>query len=150
MKLNAKGRYAVMAMADLAMMKGDGPTSLAEIASRQQISLSYLEQMFARLRRGELVKSVRGPGGGYKLARGAGEITIADIVNAVSDVVGPRRCRPTDPASCRGNAERCPTHDLWEQLDQRIEAYLGSVTLADVCSGRVAEGGLPQDKVVGL
>lgn len=150
MKLNAKGRYAVMAMADLAMMKGDGPTSLAEIASRQHISLSYLEQMFARLRRGELVRSVRGPGGGYMLARGAGEITIADIVGAVSDVVGPRRCRPTDPASCRGSSERCLTHDLWEQLDQRIGAYLGSVTLEDVCSGRVAGGNEPQDRVVGL
>lgn len=151
MKLNAKGRYAVMALADLAMMKGDGPTSLSAIASRQHISLSYLEQLFAKLRRNDLVKSVRGPGGGYLLARNARDIRIGDIVGAVCEPRGTGRCRPTEPATCRTNVERCLTHDLWEELESRIEDYLGSVSLEDVCSGRVAGGaGAPRGRVVGL
>ena len=140
-----------MALADLATMKSDGPISLAAIASRQNISLSYLEQLFAKLRRKDLVKSVRGPGGGYLLARKARDICIADIIGAVCEPPVARRCRPTEPASCRDNAERCLTHDLWEELESRIDDYLGSVSLEDVCSGRVGGGAsAPRNRVVGL
>ena len=137
MRLSTKGRYAVMAMVDLAQWSGGGPVSLAEIAERQEISLSYLEQLFAMLRRGGLVKSVRGPGGGYLLAHDRGDIRIADIIIAVDEPIRATRCTPGAPIGCRGNRSRCLTHDLWEELGNQIHIYLKSVSLADVCEHRV-------------
>ncbi len=147
MKLNTKGRYAVMAMVDLAAnceetVKGSSkakrrPVPLAEIADRQEISLSYLEQLFAKLRRGALVKSVRGPGGGYLLARSAEDTRIADIILAVDEPIRATRCMPGQPVGCRGNSSRCLTHDLWEELGNQIYLYLNSVSVADVVARRV-------------
>ncbi|MFQ5958304.1 MAG: Rrf2 family transcriptional regulator [Alphaproteobacteria bacterium] len=137
MKLSTKGRYAVMAMADLAS-NGDGsPLSLAEIARRQEISLSYLEQLFGKLRRNDLVKSVRGPGGGYLLGRSAGDIRISDIIIAVDEPIQATRCQPGSPFGCRSNKTRCLTHDLWEELGNQIYLFLSSVSLEDVCAKRV-------------
>lgn len=147
MKLNTKGRYAVMAMVDLAANceePAEGgekskrrPVPLAEIADRQEISLSYLEQLFAKLRRGALVKSVRGPGGGYLLAHPAEETRIADIILAVDEPIRATRCMPGQPVGCRGNSSRCLTHDLWEELGNQIYLYLNSVSVADVVARRV-------------
>lgn len=125
-KLSTKGRYAVMAMVDLARHAQAKPVSLSDIATRQEISLSYLEQLFARLRRAGLVKSVRGPGGGYRLARAMDEITVADIIIAVDE--------PMDATQCGGKENChddhvCMTHHLWSNLNQRIYAYLDSVSL---------------------
>jgi Rrf2 family iron-sulfur cluster assembly transcriptional regulator len=138
MRLSTKGRYAVMAMADLARAEG-GPeraTALAEIAHRQEISLSYLEQLFARLRREGLVISARGPGGGYRLARSAEETRISDIVHAVDEPLRATRCGQAKGCMIKG--ERCLTHDLWEDLGHHIEDYLASVSLADVLNGRLS------------
>ncbi|RZJ93669.1 MAG: Rrf2 family transcriptional regulator [Brevundimonas sp.] len=138
MRLSTKGRYAVMAMADLARNgRGAGgetrAVSLAEIATRQEISLSYLEQLFARLRKGGLVSSVRGPGGGYRLARGAGETMVAEIVLAVDEPIRATRCvAHGTPKGCMLGGERCITHDLWEDLGAEIHAYLAAVSLEDV------------------
>ena len=138
MRLSTKGRYAVMAMADLAANDGGAkPVSLAEIARRQEISLSYLEQLFAKLRRGDLVKSVRGPGGGYRLARPAGELRISDIIIAVDEPITATRCRKDSPKGCTGTSGRCMTHDLWEELGRQIHVFLSSVSLADVVEKRV-------------
>ena len=137
MRLSTKGRYAVMAMVDLAKNGGGRPIILADIAERQVISLSYLEQLFAKLRLGGLVKSVRGPGGGYLLAHGADETRISDIILAVDEPIRATRCAPGTPMGCRGNQSRCLTHDLWEELGNQIHLYLSSVTLADVCAQRV-------------
>ena len=140
MRLSTKGRYAVMAMADLARRECDPSraVALAEIAARQEISLSYLEQLFARLRRKGLVQSARGPGGGYRLARTAEATSIADIVHAVDEPLRATRCA-SQGKGCMLKGERCLTHDLWEDLGQHIEGYLASVSLADVVSGRLAE-----------
>lgn len=137
MKLSTKGRYAVMALVDLAGHDDDRPISLAEIAERQEISLSYLEQLFAKLRRGGLVRSVRGPGGGYLLAHKADETRIADIVLAVDEPIRMTRCTPGQPFGCRANKSRCTTHDLWEELGNQIYLYLSSVTVADVVNRRI-------------
>lgn len=137
MKLSTKGRYAVMALVDLAGHDDDKPISLADIAERQEISLSYLEQLFAMLRRGGLVKSVRGPGGGYLLAHKAEETRIADIILAVDEPIRATRCTPGQPFGCRVNKSRCITHDLWEELGNQIYLYLSSVTVADVVNRRV-------------
>lgn len=137
MRLSTKGRYAVMAMVDLAKHSGGSPVSLAEIAERQEISLSYLEQLFAKLRKGGLVNSVRGPGGGYLLAFEASETRIADIILAVDEPIRATRCTPGAPVGCRGNKSRCLTHDLWEELGNQIHLYLSSVSLADVCERRL-------------
>jgi Rrf2 family iron-sulfur cluster assembly transcriptional regulator len=138
MRLSTKGRYAVMAMADLARREGEAgrAVALADIAERQEISLSYLEQLFARLRRKGLVRSARGPGGGYRLARTAGETTIAEIVHAVDEPIRATRC--AESKGCMIKGERCLTHDLWEDLGQQIETYLASVSLDDVIGGRLA------------
>jgi len=138
MRLSTKGRYAVMAMADLARRQ-DEPcraVALAEIATRQEISLSYLEQLFARLRRKGLVRSARGPGGGYRLARTAAETSIAEIVLAVDEPLRATRCAEQGKG-CMLKGERCLTHDLWDDLGHRIEDYLASVSLADVLNGRL-------------
>ena len=137
MKLSSKGRYAVMAMADLARADAKGPVTLAEIASRQEISQSYLEQLFARLRRGGVVTSVRGPGGGYRLARPADEIDIAEIILAVDEPVRAIRCAGMASRGCLSGGERCLTHDLWEELGDQIHLFLSGVTLADVVTRRV-------------
>ena len=138
MRLSTKGRYAVMAMADLARRESEAVrgVALADIAARQEISLSYLEQLFARLRRKGLVMSARGPGGGYRLARTAETTSIADIVHAVDEPLRATRC--SQSKGCMTKGERCLTHDLWEDLGQRIEDYLASVSLADVVAGRLA------------
>lgn len=137
MKLSTKGRYAVMAMVDIAANSDGKPIALADVAERQEISLSYLEQLFGKLRRGGLVKSVRGPGGGYLLAHTAGETRIADIILAVDEPIKAVRCTPGSPAGCKSNKTRCLTHDLWEELGNKIYLYLNSVSLADVVEKRV-------------
>lgn len=129
MRLTTKGRFAVTAMLDLALREANGPVTLAGISERQQISLSYLEQLFGKLRRRELVESVRGPGGGYCLARVAAEITVAEIIKAVDE--------PLDATQCGGKENcldegRCMTHDLWASLNRTIYDYLSSVTLAQL------------------
>jgi Rrf2 family transcriptional regulator, iron-sulfur cluster assembly transcription factor len=137
MRLSTRGRYAVMAMVDLAKHGAGGPVCLAEIAERQEISLSYLEQLFAKLRKSGLVKSVRGPGGGYLLAFPAEETRIADIILAVDEPIHATRCSPGSPAGCKSDRSRCLTHDLWEELGNQIHLFLSSVSLADVCERRV-------------
>ena len=137
MKLSTKGRYAVMAMADLASYGSGEPISLAVIAERQEISLSYLEQLFGKLRKDELVKSVRGPGGGYLLSRSPSETRISDIILAVDEPIQATRCQPGSPDGCRKNKTRCLTHDLWEELGNQIYLFLSSVSLDDVCTRRV-------------
>ena len=146
MRLSTKGRYAVMAMTDLARRQDAAEgraVALAEIAARQQISLSYLEQLFARLRRKGLVKSARGPGGGYRLALAPEETHIADIVLAVDEPLRATRCgldkmgAKGGPKGCMAGGERCLTHDLWEEMGRQIHGYLASVSLADVLAGRL-------------
>ena len=146
--MSAKGRYAVMALADLAAQARPGPVTLYDIAERQDISLSYLEQLFAKLRRHELVKSVRGPGGGYLLGRDPGEMPIADIVMAVDEPPAGTRCSPSQPLNCRNSEVRCLTHDLWEELGNQMYLYLRSVTLEDVIKQRILAtcGALPADE----
>jgi Rrf2 family iron-sulfur cluster assembly transcriptional regulator len=137
MRLSTKGRYAVMAMADLSRHGDDRAVSLAEIAARQEISLSYLEQLFARLRRAGLVRSVRGPGGGYRLARPAAETPVATIVLAVDEPIRATRCvGQASPQGCMVGGERCITHHLWEDLGAEIHAFLASVSLEDVVMKR--------------
>jgi Rrf2 family iron-sulfur cluster assembly transcriptional regulator len=136
-KLSTKGRYAVMAMVDLACQANGKPVSLADIAVRQEISQSYLEQLFGKLRKGGLVKSVRGPGGGYVLARPADGTRIADIILAVDEPMRTTRCKAGSPAGCHSDKGRCLTHDLWEELGNQIYLYLSSVTLGDVAGKRL-------------
>jgi len=130
MKLTTKGRYAVTAMLDLAVHNGEGPIALADISERQGISLSYLEQLFAKLRKTGLVASTRGPGGGYKLNRSPSEIAVADVVTAVDEPVDATRCGGV--GDCAGDNKRCLTHDLWEELSFQIRSFLSEVSLADV------------------
>lgn len=137
MKLSTKGRYAVMAMVELASRGDAKPTTLAEIAERQDISLSYLEQLFAKLRRAGIVRSVRGPGGGYVLAFPPRDTRISDIIIAVDEPVHATRCKPGSPKGCTTDGSRCLTHDLWEELGQQIRLFLASVSLEDVCQRRV-------------
>jgi Rrf2 family iron-sulfur cluster assembly transcriptional regulator len=141
MRLSTRGRYAVMAMVELAARArgedgaGDRPVSLAEIAGAQHLSLAYLEQLFGGLRRAGLVSSARGPGGGYRLARPAAAIPISDIVGAVDEPISATRCEEGSPGCLAG--ERCRTHDLWAELGAQIALFLGSVSLEDVVEGRV-------------
>jgi len=136
-KLSTKGRYAVMAMVDLARQSTGGPVALADIALRQDISLSYLEQLFGKLRKGSQVKSVRGPGGGYLLARDSEDMKISDIIMAVDEPIQTTRCTPGSPTGCRTDNSRCLTHDLWSELGNQIYLYLSSVSLADVVENRI-------------
>ncbi|MEW5248255.1 Fe-S cluster assembly transcriptional regulator IscR [Microbulbifer sp. 2201CG32-9] len=144
MRLTTKGRYAVTAMLDLALHMDRGPISLADISKRQGISLSYLEQLFSRLRQSGLVSSVRGPGGGYRLARDAKEVFVAQIVDAVNESV--------DATNCRGNndcaaGEQCLTHYLWFDLSEQIHSFLSGISLADlVARSDVQEVARRQDK----
>jgi Rrf2 family transcriptional regulator, iron-sulfur cluster assembly transcription factor len=133
MRLTTKGRYAVTAMLDLALHGSNGPVSLADISGRQDISLSYLEQLFAKLRRNELVKSVRGPGGGYRLSRDHAEIFVAQIIDAVNETV--------DATGCGGKGhcqqgEVCLTHHLWEDLSKEIHGFLSQISLAGLMEKR--------------
>lgn len=129
MKLTTKGRYAVTAMLDLAVHQRDQAVVLADIASRQGISLSYLEQLFAKLRRKGLVASVRGPGGGYSLAMSPSRISVAQIVVAINENIDATRCGGEE--NCQGE-ERCLTHQLWTELSHRIYEFLDGITLADL------------------
>lgn len=133
MRLTTKGRYAVTAMLDLALHHDVGPINLADISSRQGISLSYLEQLFSRLRKQGLVISSRGPGGGYRLGNSAEAITVADVIRAVDEAVDATRCKGKQ--NCQGE-ERCLTHDLWEELSRKISNFLSDVSLADLVARR--------------
>lgn len=136
MRLTTKGRYAVTAMLDLALNAQQGPVSLAEISNRQEISLSYLEQLFARLRRKELVSSVRGPGGGYQLARTAEDICVAAVIDAVDESVDATRC------GGKGNCQqgsKCLTHNLWCDLSEQIHGFLSGISLAELVTKELAE-----------
>jgi len=138
MRLTTKGRFAVTAMLDIATHGATDPVTLAEIAERQAISLSYLEQLFGRLRRRGLVASVRGPGGGYRLARAAADITVADIVFAVDETLDATVCGGA--ANCKDGV-RCSTHDLWTALNHCVESFLRSVTLEQLTQ-RSEPGGI--------
>jgi Rrf2 family iron-sulfur cluster assembly transcriptional regulator len=127
MRLTTKGRFAVTAMADLAMRGGKAPVTLAAISERQNISLSYLEQLFGKLRRNNIVESVRGPGGGYYLARPSNQISIAEIVIAVDEPLDSTKCGGL--GNCHGDQQPCITHDLWTGLNAKIYGYLEEVTL---------------------
>ena len=129
MKLTTKGRYAVTAMLDLTIHSGNGPVSLADISERQGISLSYLEQLFSRLRRNDLVRSVRGPGGGYRLSRDGEGIFVAEVVDAVNESLDTTRCE--HKGDCQ-NGEMCLTHHLWADLGDEIHRFLSSISLAQL------------------
>ena len=129
MRLTTKGRFAVTAMVDLAMRQSRGPVTLAAISERQRISLSYLEQLFGKLRRAKLVSSVRGPGGGYNLAQAAQTISVASIVTAVDETLDATQCGGKE--NCLDD-RRCMTHDLWATLNEKMHEYLSSVSLADL------------------
>lgn len=129
MRLTTKGRYAVTAMLDLALHATEGPVSLADISKRQEISLSYLEQLFAKLRRNELVSSVRGPGGGYQLSRESDDIFVAQVIDAVNESVDATRCR--GQGDCKDGRE-CLTHHLWCQLSDQIHDFLNGISLGEL------------------
>lgn len=134
MRLTTKGRFAVTAMIDLALRQGKGPVTLSGISQRQAISLSYLEQLFGKLRRHEIVESFRGPGGGYSLARKADKVTVADIIIAVDEPLDATQCGGKD--NCHGadpsTGARCMTHELWATLNEKMVDYLDSVSLQDL------------------
>jgi Rrf2 family iron-sulfur cluster assembly transcriptional regulator len=130
MKLTSKGRYAVTAMLDVALKEHCGPVPLADISNRQGISLSYLEQLFSKLRKKELVSSVRGPGGGYRLGKSRSEISVAMIIDAVNESVDVRKC--TGTSGCSKDGTQCLTHSLWAQLSDRIITFLDKITLEEL------------------
>ncbi len=145
MRLTTKGRYAVTAVLDLAIHHDQGPVTLADIARRQGISLSYLEQLFAQLRKRGLVQSSRGPGGGYRLGRPATDIAVVDVICAVDESVDATRCGGME--NCQGDA-RCLTHDLWHDLSKQIHDFLGGIDLAQLVERRrVREVAERQDQV---
>ncbi len=151
MRLTTKGRYAVTAMLDLALHATDGPVSLADISKRQEISLSYLEQLFAKLRRNDLVSSVRGPGGGYQLSRDSKDIFVAQVIDAVNESVDATRC--SGLGDCKDGKE-CLTHHLWCQLSDKIHDFLSSISLGELViqheqAARAAcgMGGEPDNKI---
>ena len=143
MKLTSKGRYAVTAILDLAMHGRQGPVCLADISERQGISLSYLEQLFSKLRREQLVLSIRGPKGGYKLGREPELITVGDVISAVNESIDATKCGGR--GNCN-NGERCLTHNLWEDLSDRIEAFLNSITLQQLLQRQ----NIPNGRVIGM
>lgn len=136
MRLTTKGRYAVTAMLDLSIHGAQGPVNLTEISQRQAISLSYLEQLFAKLRQRKLVSSVRGPGGGYRLARAEKDIHVAEIIDAVSESLDTTRCQ--GKGDCQ-QGEICLTHHLWQDLSDQIHNFLSNISLADLVSKREIE-----------
>jgi len=142
MRLTTKGRFAVTAILDLAMQRSNSPVRLAEISERQQISLSYLEQLFAKLRQSKLVDSVRGPGGGYCLAKKMEHVSVADIILAVDEPIDSTQCGGKE--NCH-NDKKCMTHDLWTELNQLIFNHLGAVTLKQLVDDqRVRQGSAMQ------
>lgn len=144
MRLTTKGRYAVTAVLDLAIHQHKGPVSLAAISERQDISLSYLEQLFSKLRRNGVVKSTRGPGGGYKLMNRAEDITISDIIVAIDESCQVASCE--DTGGCQGDYQ-CLTHDLWQEISNEIRSFLDGISLAEVMAGKsVADISIRQDK----
>ena len=146
MRLTTKGRFAVTAMIDLALRQNSGPVTLAAISQRQQISLSYLEQLFGKLRRNELVESTRGPGGGYTLARKAADITVTDIITSVDEPIDATQCGGKE--NCLGDHGRCMTHDLWASLNRHMVDFLNSVTLQKLVDEQLARGIQIEDKPV--
>lgn len=137
MKLTTKGRYAVTAMLDLAINRDQGPITLADISQRQGISLSYLEQLFSRLRRRGLVDSTRGPGGGYRLSRAAEAIAVAEVISAVDETVDATRCKGSK--NCGDDTRACLTHQLWTDLSDQIREFLDDISLAQVLAKRPQE-----------
>jgi len=131
MRLTTKGRYAVTAVLDLALHQGDGPVSLASISERQGISLSYLEQLFSKLRRNDIVSSTRGPGGGYKLTNNVDQVSVSDIILAVDESCKVVDCK--DSEGCNGGYQ-CLTHDLWQELSNEIRTFLDGITIAEIMS----------------
>jgi len=147
MRLSTKGRYSVTAMLDLAIHDKAGPVTLADISQCQGISLSYLEQLFAKLRKHNLVKGVRGPGGGYRLARPASEISIAQIISSVDENVDVTRCK--GEGNCQ-DGDKCLTHELWVNLSERLYHFLDNITLAQfVDRPGIPELSLQRDKMIG-
>ena len=144
MRLTTKGRFAVTAMIDLGLRQSGGPVTLAAISQRQQISLSYLEQLFGKLRRNDLVESTRGPGGGYTLARLPADITVADIIVSVDEPIDATQCSGKE--NCLGEGARCMTHDLWASLNSRMVEFLSSVTLQKLVDDQLAKGLMVEDK----
>lgn len=138
MKLSTKGRYAVTALADIALQGGDRLVTLSEISQRQDVSLAYLEQLFVRLRKAGLVDSVRGPGGGYRLGKPAAELRIIDVMAAVDETVSAVRCENSVEQGCGGSRAKCLTHNLWEQLSSHVHVFLSQTTIADVIEDRLA------------
>jgi len=136
MRLTTKGRFAVTAMIDLAMQRGSGPVTLAEISRRQKISRSYLEQLFSKMRRRVLVASVHGPGGGYRLVKDMAQVSVADIIVAVDEPIDSTQCGGEE--NCH-DGQKCITHDLWTNLDQHIVDYLGAVTLKQLVDEQKAK-----------
>ena len=133
MRLTTKGRYAVTAMLDLALHDNQGPITLADISKRQGISLSYLEQLFSRLRKNDLVSSARGPGGGYRLSRDAKEVAVVDVITAVDEKIDVRRCEGA--GNCQGD-KTCLTHELWCDLSSQIYNFLSGISLGDLVNNR--------------
>ena len=138
MRLTTKGRFAVTAMIDVAMHGTKGPVTLAGVSDRQKISLSYLEQLFGKLRRAGLVESVRGPGGGYHLARGADAVSVADVITAVDEPIDATKCGGKE--NCQEDGQRCMTHELWSNLNSHIFQYLRSVNLAQLVAAQDKSG----------
>ena len=132
MKLTSRGRYAVMAMADLAKNNVKKPTSLAEISLRQGISIAYLEQLFLKLRKNNLVQSSRGPSGGYVLSKPPGEIKLLSIINAVDEKIKTVKCKKESKKGCNGKSIKCITHNLWDELETHINKFFEGNTLNDI------------------
>jgi Rrf2 family iron-sulfur cluster assembly transcriptional regulator len=146
MRLTTKGRFAVTAMIDLALRQNNGPVTLAAISQRQQISLSYLEQLFGKLRRHQLVESTRGPGGGYTLGRKAVDISVADIILSVDEPIDATHCAGKE--NCLGESGRCMTHELWTSLNQRMIEFLNSVNLQKLVDEQLAKGLQVEEKQI--
>tara|TARA_B100001029_G_C14988205_1_gene410354 strand:+ start:478 stop:903 length:426 start_codon:yes stop_codon:yes gene_type:complete len=139
MKLTTKGRYAVMAMADLAANQSLKPVSLSDIASRQNISLSYLEQLFSKLKNQKLIKSIRGPAGGYILEKNPREITVSNIIYAVDEQVKTLKCKKESKKGCHGKTVKCITHNLWDDLEKHINKFFDNVSLNDLIKQKKTE-----------
>lgn len=146
MRLTTKGRFAVTAMIDLGLRHRSGPVTLAAISQRQQISLSYLEQLFGKLRRHELVESTRGPGGGYTLARSPAEITVAEIITSVDETLDATQCSGKE--NCLGEGARCMTHELWTSLNTKMVEFLDSISLQKLVDDQLAKGFQLEEKPV--
>ena len=140
MNLNTKGRYAVMAVLDLALNSKDHPIALVNVAERQNVSLPYLEQIFSKLKNAGLVQGARGPGGGYTLAREPDAITIAHVLDAVGENIKTTRCAQPETGGCVTRGTHCVSHHLWQELGTHIHGFLSSITLADVTSGNLKRG----------